>query len=580
MGKRDLNLPTRPWYRSPFSRNDPPASAPDTPASGPIVFRDRAARTFRLAVDSHLHAQQGCLRFQAYGNIALHALVFTFHDADGAILHQVAPRHPRGWDDSLFGQLRKWTPILLAEYLLRQLLGKAIETVLDVPPCCLANSTLSVSIRHNGHFPAVVGKLTLNTSTLAPRRTVQNQHAIEGYSDQVSVFAGAPMTLFVHAPERHFSLEVSRHGGQVEPVLRSGEIPGKRQDYAADAYAQGAGWEPATTLRTGTDWRSGLYAARISDRSGAAFDITFVVKKAPSAAPARLAVLASTNTWQAYNPWGGASLYRYDLDDGLRKPNVWMLHMLRPNPAAAMSGTDGHLANAEHHVLGWLECNAIEYDLYADTDLHRDPSLLRQYRTLLINTHSEYWTERMYAGLEDFLAAGGNLVYLSGNGLYWKTAICGHKLEVRCDSSNHSLRGEAGGRWRDYGRPETRVLGVRCTRAGYKTQYKPYRVLSPEHWVFDGTGLARGDLVGERGLNYGGASGLETDKIDWRHRPAGLVHLAKGTNKGRSGADMTYFTHAGGGGVFSVGSITFGGSLAVDPVLTRMLLNVFARFLR
>ena len=43
---------------------------------------------------------------------------------------------------------------------------------------------------------------------------------------------------------------------------------------------------------------------------------------------------------------------------------------------------------------------------------------------------------------------------------------------------------------------------------------------------------------------------------------------------------MTYFTHAGGGGVFSVGSITFGGSLAVDPVLTRILLNVFARFLR
>jgi hypothetical protein len=43
---------------------------------------------------------------------------------------------------------------------------------------------------------------------------------------------------------------------------------------------------------------------------------------------------------------------------------------------------------------------------------------------------------------------------------------------------------------------------------------------------------------------------------------------------------MTYFTHPGGGGVFSVGSITFGGSLAIDPVLGRMLRNVFARFAR
>ncbi len=62
-------------------------------------------------------------------------------------------------------------------------------------------------------------------------------------------------------------------------------------------------------------------------------------------------------------------------------------------------------------------------------------------------------------------------------------------------------------------------------------------------------------------------------------RPAGLVHLAKGANKGGSGADMTYFTHPGGGGVFSLGSVTFGGSLAVDPVLGAMLLNVFGKFL-
>jgi hypothetical protein len=102
----------------------------------------------------------------------------------------------------------------------------------------------------------------------------------------------------------------------------------------------------------------------------------------------------------------------------------------------------------------------------------------------------------------------------------------------------------------------------------------------PGHWIFDGTGVEKGSLIGESGLNMGGASGWELDKIDRWHKPPGLVHLAKGTNAGRCGADMTYFLHPGGGGVFSVGSITFGGSLAIDPVLSRMLKNVLAKFLR
>jgi hypothetical protein len=253
--------------------------------------------------------------------------------------------------------------------------------------------------------------------------------------------------------------------------------------------------------------------------------------------------------------------------------------MQRPNPAASMAGDDRHLANAEKHILRWLEQNGIDYDLYADLDLHDTPDLLQQYATLLISTHSEYWTESMYGGLERFLAAGGNLVYLSGNGLYWKAEIRGHQLEVKYDGSRHTFSGEAGGRWRDCGRPETQTLGIRFTKSGYKS-ICPYKVIAPDHWIFDGTGVKKGRLIGQSGLNMGGASGWETDKIDSRSRPAGLVHLAKGTNRWRGGADMTYFTHAGGGGVFSVGSITFGGSLAIDPVLGRMLRNVFARFAR
>lgn len=75
----------------------------------------------------------------------------------------------------------------------------------------------------------------------------------------------------------------------------------------------------------------------------------------------------------------------------------------------------------------------------------------------------------------------------------------------------------------------------------------------------------------------GGGSGWETDQVD-RYTPENYVLLAKGTNTSRAGADMIYYDHPVGGGVFSSGSITFGGNLAVDTQLTKMVNNVLKRF--
>jgi hypothetical protein len=541
------------------------------------VLASAAVKTFRLRVEEYPRALQATLRFEAYGNFPMRGLLFRFHQPDGALIHEVCP--VQGWSPGgTLARIRKLSLAQRMEHWLRNMLRQRRFFYLDLPAACLAWPELSMSVQNVSGGTLAVGVPRLNTSTLAPGRLQHNVHPIEGYSDRISVCSGETLQLFVHAPLGHFALTVTRRGAEDRLMLDVADIAGKPQHYAADAYERGARWEPTFTLPVGADWPGGMYSASISDPSGAAFDITFIVKKPGSDPGAGLAVLGSTNTWLAYNTWGGASLYRYDLDDGLDKLEGQRVHMQRPNPAATTSGHDGHLANAELHVLRELEHNGFAYDLYADIDLHQAPDLLRQYHTLLINTHSEYWTEEMYAGLENFLDAGGNLVYLSGNGLYWKVEIHGHQLEVRRDNTSHTVSGESGGRWRDCGRPEARLLGVRYTWAGFKSTYMPYKVVTPQHWVFDGTGVERGSLIGKSGLNKGGASGWETDTIDRRHKPAGLVHLAKGTNRWGCGADMTYFTHAGGGGVFSVGSITFGGSLAVDPVLRRMLRNVLVRF--
>jgi hypothetical protein len=135
---------------------------------------------------------------------------------------------------------------------------------------------------------------------------------------------------------------------------------------------------------------------------------------------------------------------------------------------------------------------------------------------------------------------------------------------------------------------------------GYNS-YAPYKVENDSHWIFTGCNVSNGDLIGRYGLNYGygaksgGASGWEMDKI-CSDTPSNAVLLGRGLNPkntytgktypdpslnwdGGGGACMIYFDHPGGGGVFSTGSLSFGGSLVVDPVLTKMMKNVLTRFL-
>lgn len=545
--------------------------------SRPRLITLRSPVSLALPLKNGTEVKQATFSFYACGVFPMQHLRFTFLRPDGTVLCELQPRRlaPR---DQPVRTFRRYALVMLAEYLARLLMRRPVLYFFDVAPEMLAHSDLSVRIDNTGASPLVLGHFRLNTSTLARERTITNTHSIEGYSDKQSVVAGEVLNLYVHAPLRLFSITVIRHGATADPLFSCNGISGIAQDYSADAYEKGAGWALSYALAINPAWKSGLYTARLGDAGGLSFDITFIVKAAVTDTAASLAVLASTNTWQAYNAWGGASAYRYDIKDGLEKTYAFIVHALRPNPAAALDGDTGHLANAEKHLLAWLDQNNQSYHLFCDRDLHDSPDLLTQFGTLIINTHSEYWTREMYEGVERFLDRGGNLVYLSGNGLFWKMVIRGDQYESRVDHSRHTLVDEAGGRWRDFGRPETRVTGIRFTRAGYKSPASPYKVISPSHWVFEGTGLKRGDLIGAAGLNCGGASGWELDKIDPESRPASLVHLAKGTNRRWSGADMTCFTHPGGGSVFSVGSVTFGGSLAVDPVLSHILRNVLHRF--
>jgi hypothetical protein len=418
-----------------------------------------------------------------------------------------------------------------------------------------------------------------------PAGYVANTHAIEGYSDKISVAPGETIALKVHSPRPTFSIEFLRLGLQRQSLLTATGVTGVVQHYPNDAVRTGANWATSYTLTIPSDWTSGMYAARLYSDDGAEFYVTFIVRNTNPGSTARLGVLASTNTWTAYNSWGGGSFYTYTLPDGQgqRLSSTTVIsqytHFSRPNPSATPMGNGGHLANGEQHIIKWLEREGYGYEMLTDMDFHNTPSLLTRYSTLIINTHSEYWTSQMYTALETFLNQGGKLLYLSGNGIYWKVTVANGRLEVRKDGGKHVQTGETGGLWRNLGRAEHRILGVGYTGTGANTS-APYQVKAPSHFVFAGTGVATNTLIGNSGLNlFGGkASGWETDKRLSGQTPSNAILLALGTNASSGGAQMLYFDRAAGGSVFSVGSINFGGSLIVDPVLTRMVRNVLSHY--
>jgi N,N-dimethylformamidase len=362
--------------------------------------------------------------------------------------------------------------------------------------------------------------------------------------------------------------------------------------------------------------RSGLYYLWARTPSGMTFSFPWVV--APAQARTKLAVLASSNTWNAYNNFGGRSNYinpgglpetptvnaRLDLARYTTAGSVWSvpdrdfkpLAFERPEPgnhifdnspwsnASISDPIQGRmqcgLAPGEWRLLGWLEREGFEYDYYAEAQLHDGTLPLDSYKVLILSVHPEYWTREMFSKVKRWVSAGGRLMYLGGNGMNCEVTLEPNGT-MRClshddtdDPDGHESRMH-----RTY-ESEAGLAGVAFTDPGAMTS-APYRVIDEGHWVFEGTKLRKGDLFGEKSLHErvpGGASGHETDKIT-PSSPKNVQFLAKGTNPDDGGADLVHF-EAGAGAVFSAGSITWVSALFPDAHVSRITRNVLERFLQ
>lgn len=279
---------------------------------------------------------------------------------------------------------------------------------------------------------------------------------------------------------------------------------------------------------------------------------------------------------------------------------------------------------ADTHILAWLNTKGIPFDVVTDWELHNEgPELLTPYKTLLTTSHPEYHTKQTLDGVQGYRDNGGNLIYMGGNGFYWRVALHPEKdglIEVRRAEGGlrawasepgeyySGFTGEYGGLWRRNGRPPNALTGIGYTCQGdfEGTYYRrtPASNDAELAWMFDGID---DEIIGDFGFGGGGAAGYELDRVEPRlGTPPNAVVVAKSENhpesfvlppeewlthvKTWSGgepkdlirADMTYFDVPGGGQVFSTGSITFAGSLPwnnFDNNISRLLENVMKRFM-
>ena len=481
-------------------------------------------------------------------------------------------------------------------------------------------------------------RVTMTASNTAPYHFRLLSDCILGYVWPRAVKTGQSSEFRVHATEP-YRLTLWRYGWKREMVKILGWFdehgPRAVMQITPDGdYTQtGVQWNKLgyasahhTQFVTGPE-KSGLYYLHAKgEKSGEFFSFPWIVAPAKPSAP--IAVLASTNTWLAYNNFGGRSNYinanclpnepvvnaRQDLIRYTKAGsfNVWgfqddeylPLSFERPEPGNVVreheevtDPIEGRLpcgmAPAEWRLLGWLEREKFAYDYYSEGQLHSGDLDLDAYKILIISIHPEYWSRQMYQRVKDWVhLRGGKLMYLGGNGLNCEVEFLGEdKLRFKTflspstggalgmpDPNNPDIYLES--RMHRTLESEANLLGVVCTDTGIMTA-APYKVVDADHWVFSGTGLKNGDVFGENSLQeriHGGASGHETDKMS-PHSPAGTVLLAKGMNRDEGGAEIVHYETASGGAVFSVGSITYVPCLLVDDAISRITSNVITRFL-
>lgn len=370
---------------------------------------------------------------------------------------------------------------------------------------------------------------------------------IEGYCTPLSCEVGGSIGIHVSTRATRYDVVVERWGAVREEVWRSEGMSGSFVAPPIDADSRGCRWPVSLEVPVDATWRAGFHLVTLRAHGApAGRDVghaCFVVR--PSAPTSSTLLVLDTNTWNAYNTWGGRSLYTgghrvsfarpfgrgmlcrpaVERDDRKARPVRWaeepdvdgrIFQTYRTEhgyPSAI--GSTGWFTHTRRFV-EWAERAGHALDLAISSDLDADPSLLDGYRLVVSVGHDEYWSAAQRDAVEAYVARGGDFASFSGNTMFWQVRLeagaeapdmtC-HKYRAHLDDPvvAEGRPHEMTGMWADtvVGRPEWRLLGAGSAFGLYHRFGKAtargvggFVVYRPEHWMLEGTGLGYGDVLG------------------------------------------------------------------------------------
>ena len=421
-----------------------------------------------------------------------------------------------------------------------------------------------------------------------------------------------------------------------------------------------AGWDIDFSLTIPKSLKSGLYAARLrcGDDVESEDYVPFAVLPPRGTATAKICFLLPTGSYMAYANEHMASdlaatqllsgrLIEHDRQDLFRHEHreygasCYDTHSdgsgvcyssrlrpilnMRPKYRAWIGGEGSALwqFNADTHIIAWLEAMGYDYDVVTDEELHNQGlAAIANYSAVLSSSHPEYHSLEMWNAMDAYQQGGGRLMYMGGNGWYWRIAYHSElpgvmevrrgeggirAWEARTGEYYHSFTGEYGGLWRRNGRAPQRIIGTGFTAQGFDIssyyERKPDSYKKEIRWIMAGVG--KDERIGDFGLIGGGAAGLELDRAERSlGTPPGAYLLAASEDHtdiylivceellinypGLGGhenalvrADMVFYPTSNGGGVFATSSIAWPGSLSHNDFknnVSRITKNVLDRF--
>jgi hypothetical protein len=411
------------------------------------------------------------------------------------------------------------------------------------------------------------------------------------YCDQTSYLPGQQATLYVGAPSAataNWQLwRVGYYGGAGGRLYASGgPFPvqvASAPVLDANTGAVHAAWLPSFKLPIPATAVTGVYLVKIS-APGAETYATFVVRD-----PQRTATIlytVSTNTYQAYNPWGGTSLYENHRSDWHGGSHAFAVSFDRPYQRGSGAG---ELFEKDADFITFSEGQGYDIAYESDHDLDADASLADHRRMIAVQGHSEYWTAGMRDAVEGAIAHGTSVAFFAANNAYWQVrfqdaarrTLLGYKDRADLDPAMQTDPVHVTTKWRlpPVNRPENAIIGEMF--GTWITTDAPLYVTDASSWIWAGTGVHNNSMIA-------GAYGDEVDtRLDNGLQPSGVSVIASGSVEGYNGAlaatgETTIFTAPSGAQVFSAGSITFSQALASpgswDPRVQQLVGNIFSRF--